>query len=116
MTKKDFKTLTGLFVVMLSFGLLYSFNMVEPDYAENVYSEETTAVSEDTSENSTEQETNGTVSASTIDDEKKTGQEPADESSVNEEMNGFISSGMLNQQMNYEVSGRNWLISVYIVY
>ncbi len=104
MTMKDFKTLTGLFAVMLSFGLLYSFNMVEPDYAENIHSDENTAFSENTAEESIEQEANGTVSASSInepeDDEEETNGEegPA---------NGFISSGTLTEHLNYDVSSRN---------
>lgn len=104
MTMKDFKTLTGLFAVMLSFGLLYSFNMVEPDYAENVHSHENAAFSENEDSQTIEQEANGTVSASSIDEpleeEDETGEEkrPA---------NGFISSGTLTERVNYDVSSRN---------
>lgn len=103
MTMKDFKTLTGLFAVMLSFGLLYSFNMVEPDYAENIHSDENTAFSENITEESIEQEANGTVSASSIN-------EPDDETEKAEEerpANGFISSGTLTEPLNYDVSSRN---------
>lgn len=104
MTMKDFKTLTGLFAVMLSFGLLYSFNMVEPDYAENIHSDEDTAFSENTTEKSVEQKANGTVSASSIN-------EPEDEETekMEEEVpqNGFISSGTLTERLNYDVSSRN---------
>lgn len=104
MTMKDFKTLTGLFAVMLSFGLLYSFNIVEPDYAENIHSDENTAFSENKNEQSIEQEANGTVSASSIN-------EPDDkEEEIMEERgpaNGFISSGALTERLNYDVSSRN---------
>ncbi|CDZ99747.1 hypothetical protein BN1048_00634 [Jeotgalicoccus saudimassiliensis] len=104
MTMKDFKTLTGLFAVMLSFGLLYSFNMVEPDYAENVHSHEETAFSENSNDESDEHESNITVSAASINE-----QEESDENSLEENgaAPGFISSGMLTKQLNYEVSSRN---------
>lgn len=104
MTIKDFKTLTGLFAVMLSFGLLYSFNIVEPDYAENVYSYENTAFSENEDEESIEHEANGTVSASSINEPEE------EELAVEEEKrigNGFISSGTLTKRLNYDVSSRN---------
>lgn len=104
MTMKDFKTLTGLFAVMLSFGLLYSFNIVEPDYAENIHSDENTAFSENEDEESIEHEANGAVSASSIN-------EPEDaETGIEEEKhagNGFISSGALTERLNYDVSSRN---------
>ena len=104
MTMKDFKTLTGLFAVMLSFGLLYSFNMVEPDYAENIHSYEETAFSENTDENPTEHESNSTVSASSINEQEETEDETLEENGA---ATGFISSGMLTNQVNYDVSSRN---------
>lgn len=104
MTMKDFKTLTGLFAVMLSFGLLYSFNMVEPDYAENIHSDENTAFSENIIEESIEQEANGTVSASSINEPEDEEIERAEEERPE---NGFISSGTLTERFNYDVSIRN---------
>ena len=104
MTMKDFKTLTGLFAVMLSFGLLYSFNIVEPDYAENVHSYENTAFSENEDEESIEHEANGTVSASSINEPDDEETEKAEEERP---ANGFISSGTLTEPLNYDVSSRN---------
>ena len=104
MTMKDFKTFTGLFAVMLSFGLLYSFNMVEPDYGENVYSYEETAFSENTDEKSNEQEANSTVSASAVNEPEETENETLEENGA---ATGFISSGMLANRVNYDVSSRN---------
>lgn len=104
MTMKDFKTLTGLFAVMLSFGLLYSFNIVEPDYAENIHSDKNTAFSENTAEESIEHEANGTVSASSINEPEDKEEETADEK---QKANGFISSGTLTERLNYDVSSRN---------
>lgn len=104
MTMKDFKTLTGLFAVMLSFGLLYSFNMVEPDYAENVHSYENTAFSENEDNQTIEQEANGTAEASGIDETENTEDETAEEKRP---ANGFISSGTLTERVNYDVSSRN---------
>lgn len=104
MTMKDFKTFTGLFAVMLSFGLLYSFNMVEPDYGENVHSYEETAFSENTDEKSDEQKANSTVSASAVNETEETENETLEENGA---ATGFISSGMLANWVNYDVSSRN---------
>lgn len=104
MTMKDFKTLTGLFAVMLSFGLLYSFNMVEPDYAGNIHSNENTAFSENITEESIEQEANGTVSASSVNEAEDEEREKVEEK---DPANGFISSGTLTERLNYDVSSRN---------
>lgn len=104
MTMKDFKVLTGLFVVMLSFGLLYSFNIVEPDYSENIHSDENTAFSENEDSESIEHKANGTVSASSINKPEDTEQDIQEEKRIG---NGFISRGTLTERLNYDVSSKN---------
>ena len=104
MTIKDFKTVTGLFVVMLSFALLYSFNIVEPDSAENVYSAENTHDSEISDDKLIEQTANGKVAASTIDEPEV--EEEKETVSHSELLNGFITSGTLIKQANYALSSR----------
>lgn len=104
MTLQEFKTLGGLFIVMLSFGLLYTFNMVEPDYAENVYSNNNVATTDNITEELTEHETNGSVSAASM-----TESDESDEDSdiQIEDKNGLISSGTIIKQLNYDVSSKN---------
>lgn len=104
MTLQEFKTLGGLFVVMLSFGLLYSFNMVEPDFAGNIHSKENVAMTDNIAEESTEHQTNGTVSASSITESNETTE---DSNIADEEKMGLVSSGILIKQLNYDVSSRN---------
>ena len=104
MTLQEFKTLGGLFIVMLSFGLLYAFNIVEPDYAENVHSNNNVATTDNITEELTEHETNGSVSAAPMTESDET---TADSDHIKEEKIGLISSGTIINQLNYDVSSNN---------
>lgn len=104
MTIKEFKTLGGLFIVMLSFGLLYAFNMVEPDYVENVHSNDNVATTDNITEEVTEHETNGSILAGSM----RESEESAEDNDIQkEEKRGLISSGTIIKQLNYDVSTKN---------
>lgn len=99
MTLQDFKIISGVFVVMLCFGLLYTFNMSEPIHEENVHSNENVMNTNNIATYSTEHEANALVSESTKDDE--------DSIIKNDNRAGFISSGTIINRVNYDVSSNN---------
>lgn len=99
MTMQDFKTISGVFIVMLCFGLLYTLNMSEPESAENVYSNENTMNTNNIAMYETEHEANATSDESTEED---------DESIIEvDNRAGLISSGTIIKQINYDVSSNN---------
>lgn len=97
MTIKEFKSLTGLFIVTLSLVLLYSFSNMDQVEEENVYSSQTVMATEiDYSEDGEQQ-------ANTL-------EEIESESTVdNELLSGVVNTGLLANELtaylsNYEVS------------